>query len=94
MLSHDDNELMCRVGPATPMGKALRRYWVPILSSYQLPEPDGDPVKVEIFGDKFVAFRNSDGVVGVLDEMCRHRSVSLALGRVEGGGIRCLFHGC
>lgn len=93
MLSREENDLMCRVGADTPMGKALRRYWVPILSSYQLPEPDCDPIKVEIFGEKLVAFRNSDGVVGVLDEMCRHRSVSLALGRVEGGGIRCLFHG-
>ena len=93
MLSHEDNERMCRVGANTPMGEALRRYWVPILSSYQLPEPDGDPVKVEIFGEHYVAFRNSEGKVGLLDEQCRHRSASLALGRVEGGGIRCLFHG-
>jgi phthalate 4,5-dioxygenase len=93
MLSRDDNELMCRVGPGTAMGQALRRYWVPILSSYQLPEPDGDPVKVGVFGEQYVAFRDTHGTVGVLEEQCVHRSASLALGRVEGGGIRCLFHG-
>lgn len=93
MLSRDENELMCRVGPGTPMGEALRRYWVPILSSYQLPRPDCDPVKVELFGERFVAFRDSAGQVGLLDEQCAHRSASLSLGRVEGGGIRCLFHG-
>lgn len=93
MLSREENELMCRVGPGTPMGQALRRYWVPILSSYQLPHPDCDPVKVELFGESYVAFRDSEGRLGLLDEQCRHRSVSLALGRVEDGGIRCLFHG-
>jgi phthalate 4,5-dioxygenase len=93
MLSDEDNERMCRVGAKTPMGEALRRYWVPILSSYQLPGPDCDPVRVEVFGESYVAFRNSDGVVGVLDEQCSHRSASLMLGRVEGSGIRCLFHG-
>lgn len=93
MLSREENELMCRVGPGTPMGEAIRRYWVPVLSSYQLPAPDCDPVKVELFGERYVAFRDSAGRVGLLDEQCLHRSASLALGRVENGGIRCLFHG-
>ena len=93
MLTRQDNDLMCRVGPDTPMGRALRRYWVPILSSSQLPTPDCDPVKVELFGERYVAFRDSHGKVGLLEEQCTHRSASLALGRVEGGGIRCLFHG-
>lgn len=84
---------MCRVGSGTPMGTALRRYWIPVLSSTQLPEPDGTPVPVEIMGERLVAFRNTEGVVGLLDEQCCHRSASLALGRVEGCGIRCLFHG-
>lgn len=92
MLSVEDNMTMCQVGAGTPMGEALRRYWVPVLSSYQLPEPDCDPVKVEIFGETYVAFRNTEGAVGILDEHCIHRSASLALGRVEDGGIRCLFH--
>jgi phthalate 4,5-dioxygenase oxygenase subunit len=93
MLSRQDNERMCRVGPGTAMGDAMRRFWVPVLSSHQLAEPDGPPVKVEVLGEKFVAFRNSDGVVGVVDHQCCHRNASLTLGRVEDCGIRCLFHG-
>ena len=93
MLTREHNELICRVGAETPMGKALRRYWVPVLQSSDLPAPDGDPFPLEIFGDHFVAFRNSQGVVGILDEHCCHRQVSLVIGRCEGNGIRCLFHG-
>jgi phthalate 4,5-dioxygenase oxygenase subunit len=93
MLSRQDNETMCRVGRGTPMGEALRRYWVPILSSYQLPQGSTDPVKVELFGERYIAFRDGTGKVGLLDEQCAHRSASLALGRVEADGIRCLFHG-
>ncbi|HSV83848.1 MAG TPA: Rieske 2Fe-2S domain-containing protein [Ramlibacter sp.] len=93
MLSRQDNETICRVGPGTPMGQALRRYWVPILSAHQLPSPGCDPVKVELFGERYVAFRDGSGKVGLLDENCPHRSASLALGRVEADGIRCLFHG-
>jgi phenylpropionate dioxygenase-like ring-hydroxylating dioxygenase large terminal subunit len=92
MLSREDNETMCRVGRGTPMGEALRRYWVPVLSSHQLPG-GGDPVKVELFGERYVAFRDGEGKAGLLDEQCPHRSASLALGRVEADGIRCLFHG-
>jgi nitrite reductase/ring-hydroxylating ferredoxin subunit len=93
MLSDADNELMCRVGPGTAMGEALRRYWTPALQSSDLPEPGGDPRRVELLGQSLVAFRGEDGEVGLLDEGCCHRGVSLALGRVEGCGIRCLFHG-
>jgi phenylpropionate dioxygenase-like ring-hydroxylating dioxygenase large terminal subunit len=75
------------------MGQALRRYWLPVLQSSDLAEPDGDPFPLEILGDTFVAFRNSQGVVGILDEHCCHRQVSLVIGRCEGNGIRCLFHG-
>ena len=93
MLTRENNELICRVGAGTPMGKALRRYWMPVLQSSDLPAPDCDPFPLEIMGDRFVAFRNSDGVVGILDEFCCHRQVSLVIGRCEGNGIRCLFHG-
>jgi len=93
MLSNKDNELMCRVGPDTPMGSALRRYWTPFLQSSDLSEPGGDPRRIELLGQTFVAFRGTDGVIGLLDEACCHRGPSLALGRVEGCGIRCLFHG-
>ena len=93
MLSKADNELMCRVGPGTPMGNAMRRYWIPALTSEELPHPDCDPQRIMLLGEEFVAFRNTDGQVGFLDEYCCHRSASLALGRVEGNGIRCIYHG-
>lgn len=93
MLTHAENELMCRVGPGTGMGAAMRRYWLPALSSSELPEPGGDPVHVELLGEHFVAFRDSDGRVGLLDEHCCHRGASLLLGRVEGCGLRCIYHG-
>lgn len=93
MLSREDNELMCRVGADTPMGKAMRRYWIPALLSEELPEAGGDPRRVQLLGEEFVAFRGSDGTVGFVREACRHRGASLALGRVEGCAIRCLYHG-
>ena len=93
MLTHSENELICRVGPGTAMGATLRRYWLPALTSSELPEPGGDPVHVELLGEHFVAFRDAEGRVGVLDEGCCHRGASLLLGRVEGCGIRCIYHG-
>jgi phenylpropionate dioxygenase-like ring-hydroxylating dioxygenase large terminal subunit len=93
MLSHEDNETLCRVGPGTRMGRLMRRYWHPIAASSQLPKPDGAPLRTKLLGEQFVVFRDSSGKVGVLNEYCMHRGVSLALGRVEQGGIRCLYHG-
>jgi phthalate 4,5-dioxygenase len=93
MLSKQDNETMCRVGPGTAMGAVLRSYWVPALLSEELPQPDCDPRRVRLFGESFVAFRDTNGRVGLLDEFCCHRSASLTLGRVEESGIRCLYHG-
>ncbi len=93
MMSREDNELMCRVGRDTLMGKTLRRYWHPLCQSAELPHPDCAPVRARLLGEKLVAFRDSAGKVGLLDEYCLHRGVSLALGRVEEGGIRCLYHG-
>lgn len=93
MLSHKDNELMCRVGPGTPQGQALRRYWTPAMQSSDLPEAGGDPRHVRLLGQNFVAFRGTDGEVAFLADNCCHRGVSLSLGRVEGCAIRCIFHG-
>jgi len=93
MLTREENDLLTRVGPNTPMGEMMRRYWMPICTTAQLPEPDCAPLRTQLLGEWFVVFRNSDGVVGVLDELCMHRGVSLALGRVENNGIRCLYHG-
>ena len=93
MLTQADNELLCRIGPGTPMGAVFRRFWHPVCLSEQLPKPDCDPVRVEVLGERLVAFRSSDGTLGLLDEACPHRGVSLALGRNEGNGLRCLYHG-
>ena len=93
MLSTQDNEMICRVGPGTAMGKALRRYWTPACQSSDLPTPGGDPRRFTLLGQNFVAFRGEDGKVAFLDEACPHRGVSLALGRVEGCKLRCIFHG-
>jgi len=93
MLNHADNELLCRVGPNAPMGAMMRRYWHPVCMSEQLPIRDSVPLRVRLLGEDFVAFRDSEGSVGVLEELCMHRGASLALGRVEEGGIRCLYHG-
>ncbi|MDB5080008.1 MAG: hypothetical protein JWP00_1932 [Chloroflexi bacterium] len=92
MLSKENNELLTRVGPGTLMGQVLRQYWVPALRSAKL-EIDGAPERVRLFGESFVAFRDTNGRVGFLDEGCPHRGVSLALGRNEECGLRCIFHG-
>ena len=93
MMRSSDNETLTRVGRGTPMGEVMRRYWHPICTSEQIAKPDSDPLRCQLLGESFVAFRDTDGKVGVLEEFCMHRRVSLALGRVEKGGIRCLYHG-
>ncbi len=93
MLNSHDNELLCRVGPGTPGGAMMRRFWHPVCTSAQLPAPDSAPLRVRLLGEDYVAFRDSNGQVGFLEELCMHRGASLALGRVEEGGIRCLYHG-
>ena len=93
MLTRDENESLTRVGPGTPMGEAMRRYWMPALLSWELPEPDCTPVRVKLLGEPLIAFRDTNNRVGLLDEFCAHRGVSLWLGRNEDCGIRCVFHG-
>ncbi len=93
MLTPEENDALCRVGPGSPMGMVLRRYWTPAFQVADLPEPDCPPIKVTVLGENFVAFRDSNGQVGFLDELCCHRGASLVLGRVEECGIRCLYHG-
>jgi phenylpropionate dioxygenase-like ring-hydroxylating dioxygenase large terminal subunit len=93
VLTAEENEELCRVGPDTPMGQVLRRYWVPAFQLADLPAPDCPPIQVRVLGENFVAFRDTNGQLGFLDELCCHRGASLALGRVEDCGIRCLYHG-
>ena len=92
MLSKENNELLTRVGPGTPMGRLLREYWMPACRSAKL-EADGATQRVRLLGENLVAFRATDGRVACLAEACPHRCASLALARNEGNGLRCIFHG-
>jgi phthalate 4,5-dioxygenase oxygenase subunit len=93
MLTREENELLCRVEGEAAMGQFMRRHWIPACMSEEVAEPDGAPVKVRLVGEDLVVFRDSDGRLGVLDQKCPHRRASLALGRNEECGLRCLYHG-
>ncbi|MBX9824609.1 MAG: aromatic ring-hydroxylating dioxygenase subunit alpha [Xanthobacteraceae bacterium] len=86
-------ETLVRTGPGTLMGNLIRRYWVPALLSSEIAEPDGPPVRVKILSERLLAFRDTNGRVGLVSEFCRHRGASLFLGRNEECGIRCSYHG-
>jgi phthalate 4,5-dioxygenase len=93
VLSEEENRILTQVGPETPMGRLMRRFWLPICTTAQVAEPDGRPLRTSLLGESFVVFRDTAGQLGVIDEHCMHRGVSLALGRNERGGLRCLYHG-
>jgi len=93
MLTPDENDLLCRVEGDAPMGQLMRRHWIPACLSEEVAERDGTPVRVRLLGEDLVAFRDTNGRLGVLDEHCPHRRASLALGRNEECGLRCLYHG-
>lgn len=93
MLTQDINRLLTETGPGTPMGGLFRRYWIPVLLSDEVAEPGGAPVRVRLLSEQLVAFRDSNGELGLIEEFCAHRRVSLWFGRNEEGGIRCPYHG-
>ena len=93
MLTSAENQLLCQVEGDAPMGRLMRRHWVPALLSEQVARCDGAPVRLQLFGEKFVAFRDSEGKLGLLGEFCPHRKASLAFARNEECGLRCLYHG-
>jgi phenylpropionate dioxygenase-like ring-hydroxylating dioxygenase large terminal subunit len=93
MLTKEENELVCHVGPGTPMGNYLRSFWTPIMLATELPTPDCPPVRVRIMGENLVAFKDTDSNIGLIDEVCPHRRVSLFWGRNEDHGLRCVYHG-
>jgi phenylpropionate dioxygenase-like ring-hydroxylating dioxygenase large terminal subunit len=93
MTTGDQNALLTRTGPGTPMGELFRRYWIPALTSEDLPEPDCPQVRVTLLSERLIAFRDSAGRVGLVEEFCPHRGVSLWFGRNEEGGLRCAYHG-
>ena len=93
MLSKEDNELLTSVEGDAPMGQAMRRYWLPALLAEDVEKPGGRPVRVRLFGEDLVAFRDSEGKLGLVDEQCPHRLASFAIGRNEDCGIVCIYHG-
>jgi len=93
MLTQEENELLTRVTGEAPMARLMRQHWTPVALIEEVSEPDGKPLRVEVLGRSYVLFRNSDGRLGMLDELCPHRKASLVLGRNEDCGLRCLYHG-
>jgi len=93
MLKKEQNEYLTQTGPGTPMGELFRCYWMPALLSEELPEPDCAPVRVKLLGERLLAFRDSEGRLGLIDEFCAHRGVSLWFARNEECGLRCPYHG-
>jgi phthalate 4,5-dioxygenase oxygenase subunit len=93
VLSREDNETLCRVGPGTPMGELLRRYWTPACLSAEIPEPGSAPARVRLLGENLVAYRDTGGRIGLVQENCPHRGASLYFGRNEDAAIRCVYHG-
>lgn len=93
MLTKQDNDLLTRTGPQTPMGDLFRRFWQPALLAEELPEADCPPVRVQLCSERLIAFRDSQNRLGLIDEFCAHRRVSLWFGRNEESGLRCPYHG-
>ena len=92
MLTTQENELITRTGPGTPMGNLMRQYWLPCMLSSEV-QADGDPLRVMLLSERLIAFRDSNGQVGLLAESCPHRGASLFFGRNEECGLRCVYHG-
>ena len=92
MISREENQLLTQTGSGTPCGELLRRYWQPVALSEEL-KADGAPVPLTLMGEELVIFRDEQGRVGVLDAHCCHRGTDLSYGRLEDGGLRCIYHG-
>ena len=93
MLSIQDNETLCRVGPGTVMGNFMREYWLPAVRSDELPSPDCPPLRVKLLGEELIGFRTTSGAVGIVANSCPHRGASIFFGRNEEEGLRCVYHG-
>jgi phthalate 4,5-dioxygenase len=93
MMTAEENDLLCRVEGDTAMGGIMRAHWIPACMSEEVAERDGKPARVRLLGEDLVVFRDTDGRLGAIDEFCRHRGASLAFGRNEDCGLRCLYHG-
>ena len=92
MLTKEDNRLITLTGPDTPGGELMRCYWHPIALADELP-PGAAPMPVKILGEDLVLFRDDRDRLGLLGLLCSHRCADLSYGRIEDGGLRCLYHG-
>ena len=93
MLRQDQNDFLTQTGPGAPMGRFFRSYWIPALLPAELPENDCPPVRVKLLSERLIAFRDTEGRLGLIDEFCAHRGISLWFGRNEECGLRCPYHG-
>jgi phthalate 4,5-dioxygenase oxygenase subunit len=93
MLKHEQNAALTETGPGTPGGTFFRSYWIPALLADELPENECPPVRIKLLSERLLAFRDTDGRYGLIDEFCAHRGVSLWFGRNEDHGLRCPYHG-
>src|SRR3972149_6660205 len=93
MLTQEQNDALTRANAGTLMGDLFRRFWIPGLHDWEIPEPDCPPVRVKLLGESLVAFRDSENRIGLIEEFCAHRGVSLWFGRNEENGLRCPYHG-
>jgi phthalate 4,5-dioxygenase oxygenase subunit len=93
MLSKENNDVLCRVGPGTPMGNLMRQYWIPAATSAELAAREGAPLRVRLLGENLIAFRTASGELGMLEQTCPHRGASLFYGKNEADGLRCVYHG-
>src|SRR5918994_3141013 len=91
-MTEQENELLTRTGPGTPCGELMRRYWQPAALSEEIPI-GAPPLPVKLFGEELVLFRNEAGKLGLIDRHCAHRGADLSYGRLEDGGLRCIYHG-
>ena len=92
MTTREQNELITRTGPGTPGGEMMRRYWLPVGIGADLTAGSG-PMPVRLLSENLVLFRDESGKVGLLQRNCPHRRTDLSFGRIEDGGLRCLYHG-
>jgi phthalate 4,5-dioxygenase len=93
MLRKEQSDLLEQTGPGTPGGRLFRSYWIPALLAAELPENECPPVRVKLLSERLLAFRDTQGRYGLIDEYCAHRGVSLWFGRNEERGLRCPYHG-
>src|SRR3977135_2181769 len=83
MLVKEQNDLLTQSGPGTPMGQLFRAYWIPALLASELPENECPPVRVKLLSERLIAWRDTQGRYGLMDEFCAHRGRSLWFGRNE-----------